>query len=1594
MFRKIIALVISLTFAFEQTGFAQIAANPDISGMIAGMVSPQTAFRPLHFRSLSFDAASGAFQVYVDKGSAKTTGAAIQRDSGKLFEYFLTGLTLPNSTFWVNLRPDHPDTIIDPLLNRTDAGKVLLEADLQLKKDLARFTAPDTATGRQYWNKLYAKAEALYGASTMNIPTLTRPWVVPGEIVIAETATGAYIYKATLKVMLEQDYLKNSPVFNFDDARLKELNAYSARLIRDIMLPRLTKEINSSRRYAALRQVYYSLILAQWFKKHFSDAGTYSGRIDSKNLSGLTSPAAWSKDPYFQAYRDSFTKGEYNKEETVTNRGRTTVRKYLSGGFAIGTTADTATRIPVKNLDDVTGPRLAQLTVSGTGLTLDQENVPAPSFAPQRDGGNFALDWKAIETTAQKGFSKATELYLALFSPGQKDAFVEYFKGDTYIKDKQGVLNADTMTFDLQSPNKDVLIYGNGLGVLSVIHRYMENLIERNNWQDGQEIDLLDFLSKNAEHATVITAGGKAQRNPLGTDVGKCKVTVPMKDATGTKAAEIFEPLLNLGINIEQNYKDEFMFAVIYGDALISFDPADLAKSLNNPAMKKGLCCLLLKMDWQEATKYGFAKVDPKTGKIEKFQEKFTDKERKEAKEAKEKEVPAYAGAKTDKDEMKIWLRENGYLVEDKYILMNPAFSVLGLDAFIAYARLAGVIDDTNKLVVKDGKPAINDKSLLSRAFNGDFGKKFEIDNYGGLVSAFASIEKEDADKNVFDRAIESMGYKGNLYGALVLGDWYDTGTGLQERDIILQKDAFKGLAATFGLLRSINSKVVIRGKKWREPAFTYNSYLRSAAGGINPTSILRDCYLDVKKVRLEEGSQVFNAMLKDVASLHLVKDHVYKQAAIIRDGRNFISSMVWNVALDDVKKPLYGGLNLKNWAGENGLLLDVKNDLFSTRLFPLVSPAMMYEGKPLDALDKRIYEALPEIIEFLQVPGTEAPEAYLDAVKAGRVASFEDTYKFQAAAEMVALRKRIADAVTAVQKNDTDVLDYYADIAVKPVLGVNSFVKYQEGFAARVAHKGLQQAIQDDADLYLKVSQKLMAAGVTAAKFLGYTYDPAEDVAPARILTDTENRRAFWLGESQGRDNRPGGTKKRAQDPVYRPYNAAEDALNGLVEREPNKGMGIMDVPVYGRSKKLWIITNAYPIFTRHWQILDPSPIRQQLTLDFLRASLEMISQTPDFTAYFNSRGANASINHPHIQFYPKVTGDAFDRAEIQPLHTSGPLKIGQVVNNADFAVNSYVFEASPDAAGRDVLAETVYAFTTDLTIRDIPHTVIFKDGRIYVVPHAKLSVGKFGQSFAGAEYSGQILMTAAELIFTPFGERNSWNIERYNALKEQIQNGDADAQAQLKQFITDAFNSITIDDIQDAYRRNNLDEEMSAIVQKDLLDLANAIAGRAAGTPQNDDNFLPGLLSLAALDPSTRNSQREYLATGIEKQLDGGYTTKRIAETAQAQKDGGVGGVDFASLPARAIRADRLSPASGLAQVDATALLNQWSRLNKELRLGAVPVREWTELLAAAKRGKDTGSLRKVCAYSIAEIMSAEEESAKPTSDEMTQVLTALLN
>src|SRR3989339_95151 len=366
MFKKLISLALTLSFGLQQTVFAY-TATLNLSGYLnqGPNLSVSDRFRPINLRYFSYQPQTNDFQILLDKGDTKDLADTNLKGSATiLLDYFKIGLSLPNDKFWVNLRPDSQDEIIDDELAKTDIGKVMLEADLKLKQDTALFTSPQNPQGKEYWNKLYQKAGELFGTENITIPTLTRPWIVPGEIILRESSDNnskasqgastersrsAYIYKANLKVMLEEDYLTSSGgsrTAPTSDPRLKELNIYSTQLIKELILPKLTQKVNSSKDYANLRQVYFSLILARWFKETYK--GRFSGGnsllertvpmtklIDSGDLTNLTSKQAWDKATYFKAYQKSFQEGEYNLSEPIYTPTGQVIRRYMSGGMVI-----------------------------------------------------------------------------------------------------------------------------------------------------------------------------------------------------------------------------------------------------------------------------------------------------------------------------------------------------------------------------------------------------------------------------------------------------------------------------------------------------------------------------------------------------------------------------------------------------------------------------------------------------------------------------------------------------------------------------------------------------------------------------------------------------------------------------------------------------------------------------------------------------------------------------------------------------------------------------------------------------------------------------------------------------------------------------------------------------------------------------------------------------------------------------------------------------------------------------------------------------------------------------------------------------------
>lgn len=329
--KRIIACLLIVSF-FGQNLYSA-------SGQIGSLNLAPLNFNLPVLRYLSVNSANpfNYFNFLLDQGDSLINKSQLDSHAKELIHYFFLGLTLPDEAFWVNLKPDEPSRVISEELSQTDMGQVLLKQDLQLKKDVSQYLHPQSLQGKEFWTKLY-EAIGKDKAKKTEITTSNRVWIVPDEAVVMETEDGALVTSAKLKVLLESEYLqiknKKPGLFSkpevFSESQKQDLYIISENLMKEIILPNITKDINTSPTYAPLRQIYHSLILAQWFKRrHRASNSVYSFCIDKGYLKGLESELPWSKQALWQEYLESYQKGEYKAKEKLAGLNR----MYVSGGI-------------------------------------------------------------------------------------------------------------------------------------------------------------------------------------------------------------------------------------------------------------------------------------------------------------------------------------------------------------------------------------------------------------------------------------------------------------------------------------------------------------------------------------------------------------------------------------------------------------------------------------------------------------------------------------------------------------------------------------------------------------------------------------------------------------------------------------------------------------------------------------------------------------------------------------------------------------------------------------------------------------------------------------------------------------------------------------------------------------------------------------------------------------------------------------------------------------------------------------------------------------------------------------------------------------
>lgn len=224
---------------------------------------------------------------------------------------FFTWLALTPDKFWVNLNPIRPDVIMDDEFAKTDAGRVLLEADLTLKHDAADVINPDKyERGERFWRSVPRTAE---GAPC--IPVF-RQWITPEPAKVREQDGGIHILDAPLKVNLEVYRGPDAPPTRCKITEAQTLRAEA--LMKSTMVPALERRVNESASYADLRRVYTSRVAAEWVRQQDKSAATDFHKIIDSNdvkrwpLRGKNKD--WNKKTVFDKYVKSFNEGDYTFE--------------------------------------------------------------------------------------------------------------------------------------------------------------------------------------------------------------------------------------------------------------------------------------------------------------------------------------------------------------------------------------------------------------------------------------------------------------------------------------------------------------------------------------------------------------------------------------------------------------------------------------------------------------------------------------------------------------------------------------------------------------------------------------------------------------------------------------------------------------------------------------------------------------------------------------------------------------------------------------------------------------------------------------------------------------------------------------------------------------------------------------------------------------------------------------------------------------------------------------------------------------------------------------------------------------------------------
>jgi tetratricopeptide (TPR) repeat protein len=266
-----------------------------------------------------------------DPGQQALSHSSKQRQYQQMVNYFMASLTIPNQDMWVNLSPYEKNRIIPHNFGQTLMGRDLLSEDYLLKQMTSSLIYPEEGIGKEFWQEVYKQAKNRWGTTNIPVNTFNKVWIVPDKAEVYEKDGAVFIVSSHLKVMLEEDFLSLQRHAIVPHA----MSSVGASIIRQDIIPILTKEINEGKNFAMLRQVYSAMLMATWFKKRLRQSILGQTYADRSKIKGIDLKNNQARERIYLTYLKAFKKGAFNfiHEDYDPLTHETIARKYFSGGM-------------------------------------------------------------------------------------------------------------------------------------------------------------------------------------------------------------------------------------------------------------------------------------------------------------------------------------------------------------------------------------------------------------------------------------------------------------------------------------------------------------------------------------------------------------------------------------------------------------------------------------------------------------------------------------------------------------------------------------------------------------------------------------------------------------------------------------------------------------------------------------------------------------------------------------------------------------------------------------------------------------------------------------------------------------------------------------------------------------------------------------------------------------------------------------------------------------------------------------------------------------------------------------------------------------